>query len=228
MNQNPLLDLPGLPPFSSIKPEHVEPAIDALLAENRAQTLALLDALDDYTWDNFVQPLEELDDKLNRAWSPVSHMNSVVNSEELRAAYNACLPKLSEYGTEMGQNEQLFRAYEQVANQADELGLDASQRKTLDNVLRDFRLSGVALSEDRKARFKEISLQLSNLTSRYEENILDATNAWSKPFDTVDALDGLPDSALAQAEQTARDRDQSGWLITLDFPSYFPIMTYAN
>jgi oligopeptidase A len=228
LNQNPLLDLPGLPPFSSIKPEHVEPAIDALLAENRAQTLALLDALDDYTWDNFVQPLEELDDKLNRAWSPVSHMNSVVNSEELRAAYNACLPKLSEYGTEMGQNEQLFRAYEQVANQADELGLDASQRKTLDNVLRDFRLSGVALSEDRKARFKEISLQLSNLTSRYEENILDATNAWSKPFDTVDALDGLPDSALAQAEQTARDRDQSGWLITLDFPSYFPIMTYAN
>ena len=116
MNQNPLLDLPGLPPFSSIKPEHVEPAIDALLAENRTQTLALLDALDDYTWDNFVQPLEELDDKLNRAWSPVSHMNSVVNSEELRAAYNACLPKLSEYGTEMGQNEQLFRAYEQVAN----------------------------------------------------------------------------------------------------------------
>jgi oligopeptidase A len=228
LNQNPLLDLPGLPPFSSIKPEHVEPAIDALLAENRTQTLALLDALDDYTWDNFVQPLEELDDKLNRAWSPVSHMNSVVNSEELRAAYNACLPKLSEYGTEMGQNEQLFRAYEQVANQADELGLDASQRKTLDNVLRDFRLSGVALSEDRKARFKEISLQLSNLTSRYEENILDATNAWSKPFDTVDALDGLPDSALAQAEQTARDRDQSGWLITLDFPSYFPIMTYAN
>lgn len=223
---NPLLNLEGLPPFSQIKPEHVEPAIDQLLAEGRALTEKLLATGGPYDWDNLVEPLEIMDDRLGRAWSPVSHMNSVVNSDELRNAYNACLPKLSDYGTEMGQNEALYAAYKAVAEQEEHL--NSAQRKVLENALRDFQLSGVDLPAEKKNRFKEISQKLSSLTSRYEENILDATNAWSKLITDQADLVGLPESALELARQTARQRDQEGWLLTLEYPSYLPVMTYAD
>ena len=223
---NPLLDQTGLPAFSSIKPEHVEPAIDNLLAENRRLIAELLDTVKEPTWHNLVEPIEVWEDRLERVWSPVSHMNSVVNSEELRAAYNACLPKLSDYGTEMGHNEQLFSAYKSVATQSAQL--DDAQRKVLDNALRDFHLSGVDLPAAEKERFKQISQELSQLTSSFSENVLDATNAWSKCVDDVEALAGLPQSALDLARQTAEQRGLEGWLLTLDFPSYFPVMTYAD
>ena len=143
---NPLLEQAGLPLFSKIKPEHVEPAIDQLLADNRRRIDDLLDNAEQPSWDNLVEPIEELEDHLERVWSPVSHMNAVTNSEELRAAYNACLPKLSDYGTEMGHNERLFLAYKAVAERAKDL--DDGQRKVLDNALRDFLLSGVDLAPD--------------------------------------------------------------------------------
>ncbi len=223
---NPLLNLEGLPPFSQIKPEHVEPAIDRLLAEGRELTTKLLASGGPYRWDNLIEPLEVMDDHISRTWSPVSHMNSVVNSEQLRLAYNACLPKLSEYGTEMGQNSQLYAAYQAVADNKD--GLDPVQQKVLENALRDFHLSGVDLGVEEKARFKKISQALSSLTSRYGENILDATNAWSKLISDKEALAGLPASALDLAQQTAEQRQQKGWLLTLEYPSYLPIMTYAD
>ncbi|MEJ2424876.1 MAG: oligopeptidase A [Candidatus Thiodiazotropha sp.] len=223
---NPLLDMPGLPAFSKITPETVEPAIDQLLQENRALTERLLDQDQAPTWDNFIDPLEEADDRLSRAWSPVSHMNSVVNNDALREVYNACLPKLSEYATEMGQNSRLCEAYKQVARQSQDL--DTAQQKLLDNALLDFRLSGVDLPEDKKQRYKEISQELSRLTTRFEENLLDATHAWSKLISDPQALAGLPESALALARQTATQRDQEGWLLTLEFPSYYPVMTYAD
>ena len=190
---NPLLELTGLPPFSKIKPSHVEPAMDQLLTEGRKQVTELLKQEQPFTWENLVQPLEEQDDLLGRAWSPVSHMNSVVNSDELREAYNACLPKLSEYATEMGQNQGLYAAYKAVA-EGDE-NLDEAQRKVLENALRDFHLSGVDLPADKKIRFKEISQELSKLTSKFEENLLDATNAWSKLITDEKELAGLPESA---------------------------------
>lgn len=222
---NPLLQTDGLPSFSRIRPEHVEPAIDHLIAQCKARIEELTSHSDVPTWENFIEPLEEADDRLNRAWSPVGHLNSVMNSDELRAAYNACLPKLSEYGTEVGQNLALFEGYRAVASQEH---LDAAQRKLLENGLRDFHLSGVDLPEDKKARYKEISRELSKLTSKYEENLLDATNAWSKPIGDESALAGLPDSAKDLANQTAQERGQEGWLLTLDFPSYLPVMTYAD
>ena len=223
---NPLLEMDGLPPFSKIKPEHVEPAIDHLLQHNREQIAALLEGQSDYSWKSLVEPIEQLEDRLSRVWSPVSHMNSVVNTDELREAYNACLPKLSEYGTEIGQNEQLFQAYQAVA-EGDEL-LDAAQRKVLENALRDFRLSGVALPAEEKARFKQLSQELSQLTSKFEHNLLDATNAWSKLISDADELAGLPQSALDLARQSAAQRDMQGWLLTLEYPSYLPVMTYAD
>jgi len=224
---NPLLDMEGLPPFSRIKPEHVEPAIHQLLEICRETTQNLLASEHKFTWTSLISPLEQLDDRLARAWSPVSHMNSVVNSDELRQAYNACLPKLSDYATEMGQNERLFNAYKSVAD-SDE-PLNPAQRKLLENALRDFHLSGVDLPDEKKVRFKQISQKLSKLGSQFEENLLDATNAWSKLITEKDLLAGLPESALDLARQTAQQRgEQEGWMLTLDFPSYLPVMTYAD
>ena len=144
---NPLLELRGLPPFSRIRPEHVVPAVDHLLTEARQRVRELIEGNSHYTWENLVEPLEALDDRINRAWSPVSHMNAVVNTGALREAYNACLPKLSEYSTEMGQNEGLYRAFRQIADGPEYVRLDTAQKKIIDNALRDFRLSGIELDQ---------------------------------------------------------------------------------
>jgi len=225
---NPLLSNSNLPLFSQIEPEQIESAITQLLDNARAGVSQQLEATTAYTWENLIEPIENAEDQLNKAWSPVSHMNSVVNSDELRQAYNACLPKLSEYATEMGQNERLFNAYQIIANSDEFSAFDRAQKKIIENALRDFKLSGVDLDIEKKHRYKEISQELSRLTSSYEENLLDATNAWSKHITNILDLSGLPDSALAQAKQSAEIQNKEGWLITLQFPSYQAVMTYAD
>ena len=225
---NPLLEMSGLPPFSKIKVVHIEPAIDVLLAENRSKLLKILSNSEPYNWDNLVTPIEEMDDRLGRAWSPISHMNSVVNSDALRDAYNNCLPKLSEYGTEMGQNVELYKAYQAIKDSAEFKKLDEAQKKIINNALRDFHLSGIDLPEEKKKRFRDIKQQLSKLTSKYEENVLDATQAWSKHITEKKQLAGLPDSALAMAKQAAEAKELDGWLFTLNFPSYYAVITYAD
>ena len=225
---NPLLDLNGLAPYSLIKPEHVRPAIEHLLAEGRRLVETLLAGQKRYTWNNLVGPLEEMEDRISRAWSPVSHMNSVVNSEAMRDAYNACLPLLSEYGTEMGQHEGLYRAYRQIADGEEYQRLDHAQRKVIDNALRDFRLSGIELDQASRDRFKVIMQELSTLTSRYSDNVLDATNAWYRQVSDESLLSGLPASARSLARQQAAQRKLDGWVFNLEFPSYFPVMTYAD
>jgi oligopeptidase A len=225
---NPLLESHELPPFSRIQAEHVVPAITELLDRNRAAIAQLIEPGKTYTWANLVQPIEDLDDRLNRAWSPVSHMNSVVNSDALREAYNACLPLLSEYATEIGQNEDLYRAYRALAEGSEFESLDEAQRKIIENALRDFRLSGVALPPERKARFKAIAQELSRLCSRFQDNLLDATHGWSKPVEDEGLLAGIPDSARAVARQTAAAEGQAGWVFNLEFPSYIAVMTYAD
>ncbi len=225
---NPLLANATLPLFSQITPEHIVPAIDQLLSEARATVAKHLAASQNYTWKNLIEPLENIEDKLNKAWSPVSHLNSVVNSDELRDAYNACLPKLSAYSTEMGQNEALFKAYRFIADSDEFATLDIAQQKIIRNALRDFKLSGIDLDSEKKQRYKDISAQLSALASSYEENLLDATNAWNKVIRDELDLAGLPKSALAQAKQTAESHNEIGWMITLQFPSYISVMTYAD
>ena len=225
---NPLLENSTLPQFSKIKPEHIEPAIDSLLSEARALIEQHLQATTDYTWENLIEPIENIEDKLNKAWSPISHMNSVVNTDELRDAYNACLPKLSEYSTEMGQNKALFNAYQHIAESAAYTSLDTAQQKIIANSLRDFRLSGIDLTTEKQQRYKEISQELSRLSSKYEENLLDATNAWTKLITDADDLAGLSDNALALAKQSAESQDKKGWMISLQFPSYLAVMTYAD
>ncbi len=223
--QNPLLNDDSHPAFNAIRPEHIEPAIDSLIEDGRRLVEALTVDTTKATWDSLVQPLEEEDDRLARAWSPVSHLNAVTSTDELRTAYNACLPKLSEYSTEVGHNESLYRGYKQVYD-TDEL--DAAQRKMLANALRDMHLAGVDLPPASKARFKEINRELSRLSAQFEENLLDATNAWHKHVTDLRALEGLPDSAIGLARHLAEERMLEGWVLTLDLPSYLPVMKHAQ
>ncbi len=225
---NPLLDMQDLPPFCALRPEHMEPAIDAVLDDNRTRLETLLAANEPGTWDSLMQPLEEMDNRLNRIWSPISHMNAVVNSKDLRAAYNACLPKLSDYATELSHNTRLYQAIRAIADGPEYAHLDPAQRKIIDNDLRDFHLGGVDLPKDKKARFKTIQQTLSTLTSKFEENLLDATHAWTRHITREAELDGLPDSARAMARQAAEERELDGWVLTLDFPAYYAVLTHAE
>ena len=172
--------------------------------------------------------LDELDARLGRAWSPVSHLNAVCNSAELRAAYEACLPKLSDYSTELGQNPELFAAYRALAASPAAAGFDLAQKTILEHSLRDFRLSGIDLPPAGQQRYGEIQMRLSELTSRFSNQLLDATQAWTKHLDDEAHLAGLPDSAKAQMAQAAQAKKLDGWLISLEFPSYYAVMTYAD
>ncbi|NQZ10614.1 MAG: oligopeptidase A [Algicola sp.] len=225
---NPLIELARLPAFSKIKPEHVKPALEKAIAECR-QVVEDIVALDvPYTWDNLVMPLDDKDDILDRMWSPVSHLNSVCNSDELREVYEACLPLLSEYSTYIGQNEALYQAYH-VFSQSDEYQqLNTERKKVIDDTLRDLKLSGIGLSAEKKQRFGEISARLSELSSKYSNNVLDATTGWNKLITVQSELAGLPESSIAAAKAMAEDKDMEGWLFTLDFPSFFPVMIYSE
>jgi len=225
---NPLLRDHLLPEFSKIKPEHIEPAIDYLLKSNREIIEELVNQEKPFNWDNTIGQIEALDDRLNRAWSPVNHLNAVADNEALRKVYNRCIEKLSEYSTDLGQHEGLYNLYKTVADSKEYDTLSTAQKKIIDNALRDFRLAGIELSESGKQRFKKLQLKLSKLQTRFEENLLDATNAWKKHITDVSELEGLPESALSLAAQTARREGVEGWLLNLEFPSFMPVMKYAQ
>ncbi|GLQ00142.1 oligopeptidase A [Methylophaga thalassica] len=225
---NPLLENYVLPPFSEIKPEHVEPAVTQAISQARQAVDKLLTQVSHPTWETLVEPMEDIDVSIDRVWSPVSHMNSVVNSDELRKAYNACLPMLSEFGTELGQNEDLYRAYKQLAESEAYQSLDTAQKKVIDNAVRDFRLSGVELNQADRDEYKNITQKLTELSAKFEENLMDATHGWKKHVTDKELLSGLPESTIAMAEQFAKRDNVNGWLFTLDFPSYMPVMSYAD
>jgi len=226
---NPLLNnTHSLPAFSAIKPGHIEPAIDSILADLRSSLEKILDQDSCATWSGLVEPLDSMHDRLSRAWSPVQHMNAVVNSDALREAYNACLPKLSAYWSELGQNQRLYQAFKSLAEGPEFSLLDTAQQRVIENALRDFKLSGVALPPEQQKRYREIAERLSKLTSEFEEHVLDSSNAWSKLITESSQLDGIPDTALAVAKQAAEQKDLSGWLLTLEFPCYIAVMTYAS
>lgn len=233
---NPLLTPFSLPPFSAIRPEDIVPAVQSALADCRAAVERVVAQPGPFTWDNLCQPLAESDDRLSRIWSPIGHLNSVKNSPELRAAYEQALPLLSEYGTWVGQHEGLYQAYRSLKEGAafealsvpQRKALSVPQRKAVDNALRDFELSGIGLSADKQQRYGEIVARLSELGSTYSNNVLDATMGWSKLITDEAELSGLPESALAQAQAMAQAKEQDGWLLTLDMPSYLPVLTYAD
>jgi oligopeptidase A len=228
INDNPLLDFSGLPRFSAIHAMHVAPALDQILGENRAELERLIGASQRYTWENFVQPLEDMEERLGRMWSPVSHLHGVLNSDQLRAAYNEALPRISDYETELAQDERMYAAYKAIAASPEFADLTQAQKKIIENAVRDFRLSGAELNPADKQRFKDIQKELSTLSSRFSEHVLDATQAWELLISDEQKLAGLPETARAQARQVAQQVGKDGWKFTLDAPSYIAFMTYAD
>ena len=225
---NPLLSMEGLPSFSQIKPEHVKPAIEQAIADCKARIAEVLKRSEPQTWDSLVAPLEEVDDRLGRIWSPVSHLNSVLNSAELREAHDGCLPLLSEYQTFVGQHEGLYQAFQQLAASDEYPRLSEPQRKQIENTLRDFRLSGIGLPKDQQQRYGQIVARLSELASNFSNQVMDATLGWQRQVLDEAELAGLPESARAAAKQAATSRELEGWLFTLDIPSYLPVMMYSE
>jgi len=227
MSNNPLIDYPALPPFSQIQPEHVLPAVEQLVAEGRARIEQVL-AEGNFDYAHLVQALDQEDDRLGKAFGPAGHLNAVAQNEALRNAYNSCLPLLSEYGTEVGQNAALCAAYQALRDSEQWSTLNEAQQKDIDNTLRDFRLSGVDLPEEKKAQYMANSKRLSELTSQFSDNALDATQAWSKHITDESELDGLPDSAKAGAADRAKADEKDGWLLTLDAPVFIAVMSHCK
>ena len=227
---NPLLDFSGLPRFDAIRPEHVTPALEALIADARkvVQALEAPASGTDVSWDNFVVPLEEATERLGRAWGVVNHLNHVMDTPELRATYNENQPKVTEFWTELGQNEALFDKYKQLRANPDFVNLSPARKRIVENALRDFRLGGAELPEQQKERFAEIQEQQAALSTRFSENVLDATNDYTLLVQDEAELAGLPDDAK-QAARAAAERDgKQGWQFSLHFPSYFPVLQFAD
>ena len=225
---NPLLDFSGLPRFAEIKPEHITPAVDELLVRNRALTTKLLADAAPPTWDNFVQPFEDANEQLARAWGQVGHLNMVMNGPELREVYNANLPKVTQYYAELSQNLALYRKYKAIHDSDAYAALNAEQRKVIENELRDFRLGGAELPEEQKARFMAIQEELSDLTSKFSDNLLDATNAYTCVIEEEKDISGIPADECQVAAEAAQEAGKKGWLFTLKAPSYGPVMQYAD
>jgi oligopeptidase A len=224
---NPLLDFTGLPRFAAIKTEHITPAVDLLLAENRARIESLTRPGTPATWSDFVAPLEDANERLARAWGVVGHLHGVLDSPELRAAYNVNQPKIVQYYTELGQNLILFEKYKSLRASPEFAALAPAQRKIVDNEIRDFRLSGAELSPPAKQRFGAISEELARLATQFSENLLDATNAFALHVEDRNKLAGVPEDVLETARGAAEKDGKSGWKFSLHAPSYVPFMQYA-
>jgi oligopeptidase A len=225
---NPLLDFSGLPRFGAIRPEHVGPALDRILTENRERRERLLAENTVYTWDNLAGPMEDMHERLHRVWSPVVHLNAVMNSEALRAAYNAGVPRIADYSAELGQDERLYAAYKAIAASPEFARLAPAQRKIVENAVRDFRLSGAELPPADKERFRAIQRELSSLGAAFSENVLDATQGWALELTDPQDVAGLPPSALAMAREAAERDDRPGWKFGLEGPFYVAFMTHAD
>ena len=224
---NPLLDTTGLPRFDAIKPQHAKPALEQLIAAHRQKLAALLDNPDARDFASLIAPLEEMSHELSRVWSPISHLQAVLEDPGWRDAYNASLPLLTEYGTELSHNKKLQEAYQQVA---DTMPPDASpaMRMLIEHELRDFRLAGVALPEKDKTRYGEIAQEMATLQARFEQNVQDATDSWSFHATGEPQIAGIPDSVLQRARAEAATEGVEGWWFNLDYPNYHAVITHAE
>jgi len=218
----------NLPIFSDINPESIPENLEQHLDDNRQRIEKLLADNTSYNWTNLMQPIEAMDDKLHHFWSPIAHMHAVVNSEAIRNAYQQCLPKLSAYYTEIGQNEKLYQAVQAIVDSPQYKKLSRAQQKILENDLRDFRLAGVNLEQRAKERFKQLQQQLTELSNSFEQNLLDATNAWTYHIEQETQLSGVPEHAITAAKEAAKAKDLDGYLLTLEMPCYHAIISYAD
>ncbi len=227
-SDNPLTEFGGLTRFERIVPAHVTPAVDTLIANARDTIERVAAAAQPATWTSVAEPIAAALDRLDRAWSIVRHLNAVVSTPALRDAYNGNLPKVTAFYTDLGQDERLHAKYKAIADSSEYTQLHPAQRKVVDNELRDFRLGGAELPEAQKARFKQVEEELASLSAKFDDNVLDATNAWAHYVDDRDALAGLPADVVAQARAECEAEDREGYKLTLRAPSYVPVLQYAD
>lgn len=231
--QNPLLNPSGgdeFPAFDRILPSHAEPAVDAILAENREQLTALLTegAKLTLSWSSLIDPVVQINERLAHAWGPISHLFAVLSTPNWRAAFNTCLPKVTAYEIELSSNVKLFHAYKQLAAGSDFKNYTEARKRVITNALRHFRLGGVDLQPSAKKRFKALSLQLSEIQAQFEENVIDATQGWERPIAAADLLRGMTEDGIAQARAKACAKGSDGYLLTLDFPSFHSAITHLE
>lgn len=215
---------PNLPQFTGIDTDNFVSCLDSLLKTNLEQIASILEKNEQFTWDNLMRPLEDMDDDLEKFWSPLSHLHSVMNSKKLREVYQACLPKLSAYEAAVGHNHDLYTAIKSL----DKHSLDAAQHKILTDTLRDFELSGVALDAEKKQRFEVIQTRLSDLSNQFENNVLDASQAFNIHLSDEKRLAGLPEHAIHTARELAEEKGLEGWMLNLEIPCYLAVITYAE
>ncbi|HKO88985.1 MAG TPA: M3 family metallopeptidase [Burkholderiales bacterium] len=225
---NPLLDFSGLPRFDTLSAAHIAPAIDTLLAENRSLLAELVRPQVPPTWKDFIAPMEDAHERLSRAWGVVGHLHGVLDSPELRDAYNETQPKVVAYYTEVGQNLALFEKYKTLRASSEFDRLSTAQKKIIENEIRDFRLSGAELSDDKKKRYADISAELARLQTKFSENVLDATNAFALCVEDAERLRGIPEDVLQAAKADAEKDNKPGWKLTLRAPCYVPVLQYAE
>ena len=225
---NPLLNRDTLPSFSKIKHDHITSAVDTIITENKQAINQIELNSADPSWENFVVPLEIIDEKLSRVWSQIGHLNSVVNSEELRKEYNKNLGKISLYYSELAQNLKIFTGFKNLTLKKNYSKLSVIQKKIVNDELVGFKLGGIDLSTKKQNTFKEIKSTLSKLSAKFEENLLDSVNAFNLHITSKDILSGLPTNILKSAQLKANENKKKGWLFTLDFPTYIPLMQYAD
>ena len=225
---NPVLNRKGLPLFDQIKPDHISPAIESILKEANTLIDSLKGMSVTPSWINFVEPIEIISEKISRAWGQIEHLNAVVNSENLRKSYNDNLIKLTKFYTNLSQDESLYKKYQSLKNSEVFNSLTPSQKRIIENVLREFKLGGAELNEKDKKKFKVIQEKLAKLSTQFEENILDATNEFSIFVDHLDELRGIPEENIKKALAEAKEDKKEGYKFTLHFPSYLPVMQYAD
>ncbi len=225
---NPLLFFTGLPKFNEIKAHHITPALEYLLSTSKEKLAQLATTIEAPTWANFARPLEDLEERISRSWSQVGHMNAVVNSPELREAYNDNLAKLTDFYSDLSQDERLYAKFKALQNSQHYATLNPAQQKIVANEVRDFKLGGAELSADDKAKFKVIQEALSKLSAKFEENVLDTTNEYALIVDDIAELAGIPEDVLQVAAEAAKADEKSGYKFTLHFPSYLPVLQYGD
>lgn len=231
MSHNPLLQFDKLPDFQGISAEHIEPAVTGVLSQNREALIALLASdknRSDPDWDSLMAPLDEMEDHLGKVWSAVSHLNAVNNTAPIREAHNNCQPLITQYYTELGQNRALFECVQTLESRTQALKLTSTQCKVLRDYLLEFKLAGVDLDDSKKERFAAVEAKLSKLSTKFSNNVLDSSMAWSKLIKDETELAGVPETNMQTAADLAKSKDQVGYLLTLDAPCYIAVSTYAD
>lgn len=228
MSVNPLLDFSALPRFSEITADQVSPAVDQLLQEARDTITRLTETSGTPGWESFVEPLSDVTERLSRCWSVVGHLNAVMNTPQIREAYNANIAKLSVFWSELGQNLALYARFKALLDVPEYAGYSPARKKIVENNLRDFKLSGAELPDDQKLRFSQIQTALAELSAKFEQNVLDATDAFSLLLDSTEQLSGVPEDVCAMLAAAAQHDGKTGFKLTLQFPCYLPVMQYAD